>query len=148
MGRTTKQYKEIEKVKETIQKYIDGANGDLKVLKEAYNEKALINGAPIEALFRSVEHYGETHATARIDYLDISGIAGVAKVIVEDWHGQDYVEYLQLLKETAAGRSSRKRSTATSMRLSSEAAFPIAFLKKPQFLSNIRRNHHERQRSI
>ncbi len=59
----------------------------------------LINGAPIEALFRSVEHYGETHATARIDYLDISGIAGVAKVIVEDWHGQDYVEYLQLLKE-------------------------------------------------
>ena len=37
MGRTTKQYKEIEKVKETIQKYIDGANGDLKVLKEAYN---------------------------------------------------------------------------------------------------------------
>lgn len=99
MGRTTKQYKEIEKVKETIQKYIDGANGDLKVLKEAYNEKALINGAPIEALFRSVEHYGETHATARIDYLDISGIAGVAKVIVEDWHGRDYVEYLQLLKE-------------------------------------------------
>ena len=80
MGRTTKQYKEIEQVKETIQKYIDGANGDLKVLKEAYNEKALINGAPIEALFRSVEHYGETHATARIDYLDISGIAGVAKV--------------------------------------------------------------------
>ncbi len=91
--------KEIAEVKETIQKYIDGANGDLKVLKEAYNEKALINGHPIEALFRSVQYNGKTNATARLDYLDVSGHAGVAKVIVEDWHGNDYVEYLQLLKE-------------------------------------------------
>ena len=59
--------KEMTEARETIQKYIDGANGDLKVLREAYNERALINGRPIEGLFRSVEHYGETHATARID---------------------------------------------------------------------------------
>ena len=91
--------KEMTEARETIHKYIDGANGDLKVLREAYNERALINGRPIEGLFRSVEHYGETHATARIDCIDISGHAGMAKVIVEDWHGQDYVEYLQLLKE-------------------------------------------------
>lgn len=91
--------REMKEARETIQKYIDGANGDLKVLKEAYNEKALINGNPIEALFRSVEYYGQTQATARIDYIDISGHAGMAKVIVEDWHGEDYVEYLQLLKE-------------------------------------------------
>lgn len=91
--------KDMAEVRETIQKYIDGANGDLKVLKEAYHKKALINGNPIEALFRSVERYGETHATARIDYIDVSGHAGMAKVIVENWHGQDYVEYLQLLKE-------------------------------------------------
>ncbi len=91
--------KEMTEARETIQKYIDGANGDLKVLREAYNERALINGRPIEGLFRSVEHYGETHATARIDCIDISGHAGMAKVIVEDWHGQDYAEYLQLLKE-------------------------------------------------
>lgn len=91
--------KQEAEVRETIRKYIDGANGDLKVLKEAYHEKALINGNPIEGLFRSVEYYGETHATARIDYLDISGAAAMAKVIVEDWHGQDYVEYLQLIRE-------------------------------------------------
>ena len=38
--------REMKEARETIQKYIDGANGDLKVLKEAYNEKALINGNP------------------------------------------------------------------------------------------------------
>lgn len=86
-------------VRETIQKYIDGANGDLKVLREAYHEKALINGKPIEVLFRSVERHGETDATARIDYLDINGRAAVAKVVVEDWYGYDYVEYLQLIRE-------------------------------------------------
>ena len=91
--------KEMTEARETIQKYIDGANGYLKVLKEAYSEKALINGRPIEGLFRSVGYYGGTHATARIDYIDISGHAGMAKVIVENWHGQDYVEFLQLLKE-------------------------------------------------
>lgn len=99
MAETLQTSREMALARETIQKYIDGANGNLKVLKEAYSEKALINGEPIEALFRSVEYYGETHATARIDYIDISGHAGMAKVIVENWHGQDYVEYLQLLKE-------------------------------------------------
>lgn len=89
---------EVAQVRETIQKYIDGANGDLKVLHEAYDERALINGSPIQALFDSVERNGHTDATARIDYLDVSGRAGMAKVIVEGWHGWDYVEYLQLLK--------------------------------------------------
>lgn len=71
----------------------------MELLKQVFLPTAIINGSPIEALYRSVERYGQTHATARIDYLDVSGHAGMAKVIVEDWHGQDYVEYLQLLKE-------------------------------------------------
>ncbi|MDU8924945.1 nuclear transport factor 2 family protein [Pasteurellaceae bacterium LIM206] len=86
----------------TIQKYVDGANGDLDVLKQAYHKAATINTHPIENLFNSVARNGKTNATARLDYLDIHGKAASAKVVIEEWHGYRYVEYLHLL-HTADG---------------------------------------------
>lgn len=95
MLRMTKEY---NAVRQTIDDYIEGANGDMTRIKRAYHKNALINGMPIQALFDSVERNGKTQATGRLDYLDISGQAASAKVIIENWHGNQYVEYLQLLK--------------------------------------------------
>lgn len=95
MLRMTKEY---QLVRATIQDYIDGANGDMERLKRAYHKDAIINGMPIQALFDSVERNGKTQAEGRLDYLDIRGRAASAKVVIEDWHGNDYVEYLHLLK--------------------------------------------------
>ncbi|WP_297863262.1 nuclear transport factor 2 family protein [uncultured Acidaminococcus sp.] len=95
--------KEYNAVRRTIDDYIEGANGDMVRLKRAYHKNALINGMPIQALFDSVERNGRTNATGRLDYLDISGQAASAKVIIENWHGNQYVEYLQLLKFPQTG---------------------------------------------
>lgn len=93
-----KSTQEQEAVLAVIQKYVDGANGDMEVLRQAYHESAIINANPIENLFLSVERNGKTNAQARLDYLDINGHAASAKVIIEDWHGYNYVEYLHLFK--------------------------------------------------
>lgn len=100
MLRMTKEY---NAVRQTIDDYIQGTNGDMTRLKRAYHKNALINGMPIQALFDSVERNGKTQATGRLDYLDISGQAASAKVIIENWHGNQYVEYLQLLKFPGTG---------------------------------------------
>ena len=69
MGRTTEQYKAIEKV---IQDYVKGVNGDVALLKQVFLPTAIINGSPIEELYKIVERRGETHSTGRIDMLDIA----------------------------------------------------------------------------
>lgn len=89
---------EYNALMETIRKYVDGANGDLDTLREAYHQDAIINARPIVNLFNSVERNGKTNASSRLDYLDFNGHAASAKVIIEDWHGYAYVEYLHLLK--------------------------------------------------
>ncbi|MCI6084704.1 MAG: nuclear transport factor 2 family protein [Selenomonas sp.] len=97
MGRTTQQYKAIEKV---IEDYVTGTNGDVDLLKEkVFLPTALINGSPIAELYEIVKERGETHSTGCIDWADIQNGVASLRVLIEDWHGQDYVEYLQLLKE-------------------------------------------------
>lgn len=95
MLRVTQEY---EAIKNTIQNYIDGANGDMELLKIAYHEDATINSQPIQNLFASVLHNGKTNAVGRIDSIDITGNVASAKVIIENWHGNNYVEYLHFLK--------------------------------------------------
>lgn len=92
---STQEYNEVVAV---LQKYLDGTNGDVELLKEAFHERAIINGRPIQALYDVVERKGRTNSTSRIDYLDIVGIAASARTVIEDWHGYSFVEYQHLLK--------------------------------------------------
>lgn len=96
MGITTQQYKQIEKV---VQDYVEGGNGNVDLLKKVFLPTAIINGMPIQELYDIVEKRGHTDSTGRLVSLDIANGVASAKVIIEDWHGQDYVEYLQLIKE-------------------------------------------------
>lgn len=99
---TSRATAEHNAILDTIQDYIDGANGNMEVLRRAYHPNSLINGQPIQALFDSVARAGETSASARIDNIDRTGAAASAKVIVEDWHGNNYVEYLHLIKQNGS----------------------------------------------
>ena len=63
MGKTTQQYKAIEKV---IQDYVEGTNGNVELLKEnVFLPTALINGSPIAELYEIVKERGETHRLGR-----------------------------------------------------------------------------------
>ncbi len=64
----------------------------------AYHTNATINSQPIQRLFETVAHNGKTDAVGRIDSVDIIGRLASTKVIIEGWHGYNYVEYLHLLK--------------------------------------------------
>lgn len=89
---------EYDAVVEVLQKYLDGTNGDVELLKEAFHENAIINGRPIQALYDDVASRGVTHSTSRIDYLDIVHRAASARTVIENWHGHNFVEYQHLHK--------------------------------------------------
>lgn len=105
MGRTTEQYKAIEKV---IADYVEGSNGDVELLQTVFLPTAIINGSPIQELYHIVEERGETHATGRLVALDIVNGVASAKVIIEDWHGINFVEFFHLVKTTMGWKISSK----------------------------------------
>lgn len=105
MGRTTEQYKAIEK---TIEDYVIGSNGDVELLRTVFLPTAIINGSPIQELYRIVEKRGETHATGRLVALDVANGVASAKVIIEDWHGINFVEFFHLVKTSVGWKISSK----------------------------------------
>ncbi|WP_044469979.1 nuclear transport factor 2 family protein [Mannheimia massilioguelmaensis] len=87
-----------------VNDYAAGQNGDMVRLKNAFYPEAMINGQPIEALYQTVERKGKTDSTIRIDSVDITGYAAIAKVVTENWHGARFVEYMSLLKSETGWR--------------------------------------------
>lgn len=55
MGRTTDNYHQIEKV---IADYVEGGNGNAELLRSVFLPTAIINGSPIEELYRIVRERG------------------------------------------------------------------------------------------
>lgn len=105
MGRTTDNYHQIEKV---IADYVEGGNGNAELLRSVFLPTAIINGSPIEELYRIVKERGETHSTGRIDMLDIQNGVASAKVIIEDCHGISFVEFFHLIKTREGWKISSK----------------------------------------
>lgn len=105
VSQTTKDYKDIEKV---IQTYTESGNGNLEALRSAFLPSAIINGSPIQELYDIVAERGETHSTSHIDFIDITGPVASTKIIIEDWHGANFVEYFHLLKTSEGWKISSK----------------------------------------
>ena len=105
VGRTTDNYHQIEKV---IADYVEGGNGNAELIRSVFLTTAIINGSPIEELYRIVRERGETHSTGRIDMLDIQNGVASAKVIIEDWHGISFVEFFHLIKTREGWKISSK----------------------------------------
>ena len=95
VSRTTQDYKLIEEV---MKNYVDGANGDLELLRSTFLPTALINGLPIQELYDIVEERGETNADYHVELIDVVRRAANVKIIVKDWHGYNFVEFFHLVK--------------------------------------------------
>lgn len=106
---------EYNAVIEVLQKYLDGTNGDVELLKQAFHADAIINGRPIQALYDAVTRKGQTNSTSRIDYLDIVGNVASARTVIEDWHGYDFVEYQHLIKDRTGWKITSKTYTEVKL---------------------------------
>ena len=107
---TIRDYEEIRKV---AQMYIDGGNGDSSIMKPAFHKNATINGEPIQGLFDAVDKAGETSARAIVDVLDATGDVAAIRIVMEDWHGQNFVDYHLLRKDTDGWKIVAKVFTET-----------------------------------
>lgn len=105
ISQTTQDYQAIEKV---MVDYVVGANGDVPLLQSVFLPTALINGRPIQRLYDIVQTRGETHATHRVEFIDIVGAVASIKIVVEDWHGFNFVEFFHLLKTDEGWKISSK----------------------------------------
>lgn len=100
---------DLEQVRAVIQLYIDGANGDVGKLKQAFHPDARMMGhigamgtyIPIADFFRMVERQpGLCGPEYRADIrtIDIVGDAGVAVLVEADYMGCDFVDYFSVAK--------------------------------------------------
>ena len=96
---TIKDYEDIRKV---AQMYIDGGNGNSSIMKPAFHKNATINGEPIQTLFDGVDKAGKTDSKAIVDVLDATNDIAAIRITMEDWHGQNFVDY-HLLRKDADG---------------------------------------------
>lgn len=95
MNGTVKDYQEIKKV---IEIYLQGGNTSGEAAKPAFHPRAIINGQPIQTLFDGIDQAGPTNAVGHIDILDVVGDIACARVVMEGWHGQNFVDFHQLMK--------------------------------------------------
>lgn len=90
--------KDYEKVVKTVQTYLEGGNVSGDAQRPAFLEGATINGAPIRTLFDLVDQLGPGEATGRIDVLGIEGDIACVRVVMENFHGADYIDFHVLMR--------------------------------------------------
>lgn len=95
MNTSVKEYEEILAV---INQYLEGCNKNSAVMKPAFHENAIVNAQPVKNLFDGVDEAGETQAVGRVDILDVVGDIACARVVLEGWHGMNFVDFHHLIK--------------------------------------------------
>ena len=101
--------KDLDDVRAVVQLYIDGANGDVAKLRQAFHPNAQMMGhigpmdtyVPIEEFFKLVEAQPglcgpDYKATVRS--IDVAGDAGVAVLVEHDYFGCDFVDYFSVAR--------------------------------------------------
>ncbi len=94
--------KDYEEIRKVAQLYIDGGNKGSEIMKPAFHKNATINGDPIQTLFDAVDKAGKGNSTAIVDVLDVVNDVAVIRITMEDWHGEDFVDF-HLIKKDADG---------------------------------------------
>jgi len=100
---------DLEDVRAVIQLYIDGSNGDVAKLKQAFHPDARMMGhigamdtyIPITGFFDMVERQpgmAGPNYKADIRMIDVVGDAGVAVLVETDYLGCDFVDYFSVAK--------------------------------------------------
>ena len=92
--------KDYNEIIETAQKYLDIClKGKSEIMKSAFHKNATINGEPIQTLFDGVDKAGKSNVEGRIDVLDVSNNIAVIRITMEDYLGENFVDYHLLLKD-------------------------------------------------
>lgn len=92
--------KDYEEIRRVAQLYVDGcAKGDGNYMKPAFHQSATINGAPIQTLFDGADQLGKTDSIGKIDILDVVNDIAVIRVTLENFHGENYVDFHALRKD-------------------------------------------------
>jgi len=73
--------------------YIDGGNKGSEIMKPAFYKNATINCDPIQNLFDAVDKAGETNSKAIVDVLDIVNDVAAVRITMEDWHGENFIDF-------------------------------------------------------
>ena len=100
---------DLESVRAVIQLYIDGANGDVAKLKQAFHPDARMMGhigamdtyIPISGFFDMVKAQpgmAGPNYKAIVRSIDITGDAGVAVLAETDYLGCDFVDYFSVAR--------------------------------------------------
>jgi len=102
---------DLEEVRRIVQLYIDGSNGDVEKLKEAFHPAAYMHGQIEHLGFKSyypfsnfIDMVGQKPGMAGPNYkayvrsIDITGDAGVAVLVETDYLGSDFVDYFSVAK--------------------------------------------------
>lgn len=100
---------DLADVRAVVQLYIDGSNGDLAKLREAFHPNAWMMGhigpmdtyVPITEFFAMVEaHPGMAgpNYRATVRSIDVVGDAGVAVLVESDYLGCDFVDYFSVAR--------------------------------------------------
>lgn len=95
MNASVKDYEEILAVLKT---YLEGGNKNSAAMKPAFHANATVNAGPAQVLFDAVDQAGETQAIGRIDILDVVNDIACARVVMEGWHGSNFVDFHNLMK--------------------------------------------------
>jgi len=101
--------KDLEEVRAVIQLYVEGSNGDVAKLKEAFHPDARMMGhigpvetyIPITDFFAMVERQpgmAGPNYKADIRTIDLAGDAGVAVLVETDYMGCDFVDYFSVAR--------------------------------------------------
>ena len=91
--------KDYEEIRKVVQLYTEGGNKSSEIMKPAFHKNATINGDPIQTLFDGVDKAGETNSKAIVDVLDVVNDIAVVRITMEDWHGENFVDFHLLHKD-------------------------------------------------
>jgi len=119
---------DLEEVRRLIQLYIDGSNGDVAKLKEAFHPEARMMGQieplgfksyfPIQKFFEMVEAkpgMAGPNYKYYVRNIDLSNDAGVAVLVETDYLGCDFVDYFSVAKIDGRWWITNKTYTCTGL---------------------------------
>ena len=100
---------DLDDVRAVVQLYIDGANGDVAKLRQAFHADAHMMGhigpmetnVPIGDFFAMVESspgMAGPNYKATVRSIDLTGDAGVAVLVEQDYIGCDFVDYFSVAR--------------------------------------------------
>jgi len=101
--------KDLDDVRNVVQLYIDGANGDVAKLERAFHPDARMMGhvgamdtyVPITEFFKMVKArpgMAGKNYKAIVRSIDLAGDAGVAVLVETDYMGCDFVDYFSVAR--------------------------------------------------